>query len=347
VIAIDLPTGLFAEDNSNNDAEAIIRADRVLTIGAAKLALLLPENGPFARSWEVIDIGYAKRTIAETGIRLWLTELEDVLRDLPERTRFTHKGKHGHAFLIAGGAGKPGAALLAARGCLRSGVGKLTLSAGTSEDRLVPLTLPECMVMENGWEGLLSDRSLYDAVGIGPGIGTNDVAERMLKRVLQTVRTPMVLDADALNLLAENKTWLAFLPNGSILTPHPGEFDRLAGASDSGYERLMKAIAFAQRFHVVLVLKGANTAVCSPNGQVHFNPTGNPGMAKGGSGDVLTGILTALLAQRLQPFQAARLGVFLHGLAGDLTAMELGQDGMLPSDLVEHLPQAWRTLRGC
>ncbi len=346
VIAIDLPTGLFAEDNSTNDREAILKADVVLTIGALKLALLLPENEPYVGHWELIDIGYSKRTMEGLGVRMWLTEHVDVRSDLPERTRFSHKGRNGHALLVAGSAGKMGAALLAAHACLRSGVGKLTLSAGSSEADHFPLVLPECMIMSGGWDALISDRSVFQATGAGPGIGTDDAAERMLKLLLQSARAPMVLDADALNLLAENRTWLAFLPGGSILTPHPGEFDRLAGTSTSGYERLQKAIAFAQRFRVVLVLKGAYTAVCAPNGEVHFNRSGNPGMAKGGCGDALTGILTALLAQGLAPFEAARLGVYVHGLAGDQVEAELGADGMLPTDLIDRLPQAWRSLRG-
>jgi NAD(P)H-hydrate epimerase len=183
------------------------------------------------------------------------------------------------------------------------------------------------------------------AIGIGPGIGTDAETASMLKRLIQDAPAPLVIDADALNILAENKTWLAFLPPGTVLTPHPKEFDRLAGASTNGYERLHKAKALAVKMNMVLVLKGAYTAILSPDGRVFFNSTGNPGMAKGGSGDALTGIITGLRAQGLDPLSAALLGVYAHGLAGDLAAKQLGLDGMLPSDLIEHLPEAWVKLR--
>jgi NAD(P)H-hydrate epimerase len=197
-------------------------------------------------------------------------------------------------------------------------------------------------------EGLSELPALQDfsAVGMGPGIGTSEATGRVLKGLIQHGGMPLVLDADAINLLSENPTWLAFLPAASILTPHPKEFDRLAGASASGYERLMKARDLARRRGIIIVLKGAFTATCVPSGKVYFNPSGNPGMAKGGSGDVLTGLLTGLLAQGLHPEHAALLGAYVHGLAGDLAAERLGMTGMTVTDLVRHLPQAWQRLSG-
>ena len=207
--------------------------------------------------------------------------------------------------------------------------------------------LPEAMSLEDLFDkrsaGGTPDR--FSAIGIGPGIGTDDDMARMLKRIVQDAPAPLVLDADALSILSENRTWLAFLPKGAILTPHPKEFDRLTDGSENGFERLAKARAFAIRFGIVLVLKGAHTAVCAPDGTVYFNPTGNPGMAKGGSGDALTGIITGLRAQGLEATSAAVLGVYAHGLAGDLAAADLGMDGMLPSDLIAHLPLVWRRIR--
>ena len=194
-------------------------------------------------------------------------------------------------------------------------------------------------------EGPSFDPSRFSAVGLGPGIGTNEGAAGMVRSIIQRAGSPLVLDADALNLLAENRTWLAFLPRNSILTPHPKEFDRLSEPSRTGYERLEKARAFAVKFRVVLVLKGAHTAICAPDGSVSFNSTGNPGMAKGGSGDALTGIITGLLAQGSSPLQAALAGVYLHGLAGDLAAEKMGWDALLPSDLIDHLPLAFKRIR--
>jgi NAD(P)H-hydrate epimerase len=183
------------------------------------------------------------------------------------------------------------------------------------------------------------------AIGVGPGIGTSEATARLLKLLIQEAPAPLVIDADALNILSENKTWLAFLPKGTILTPHPKEFERLTEKFTNDHARLMAAKAFAVRHGVVLVLKGAYTAICAPDGRTYFNATGNPGMAKGGSGDALTGIITGLRAQGLDPLSSALLGVHAHGLAGDLAANELGMDGMLISDLIDHLPQAWQKLR--
>ena len=191
----------------------------------------------------------------------------------------------------------------------------------------------------------LPELSNASAIGIGPGIGTADDTARMLKLLIQEAPAPLVLDADALNILAENKTWLAFLPAGSILTPHPKEFERLAGKAANDHERLMKAKDLAVRLSSVVVLKGAYTAICSTDGKIFFNGTGNPGMAKGGSGDALTGIITSLRAQGLDALSAALVGVYAHGLAGDLAARDLGMDGMLPSDLIDHLPETWKQLR--
>jgi NAD(P)H-hydrate epimerase len=248
---------------------------------------------------------------------------------------------------VAGSSGKYGAAILATHACARSGVGLITAQLPLDLQPAMHAALPEVMalvdVFDKRTSGLGPHR--FSAIGIGPGIGMEDDSARMLKHIVQDAPAPLVLDADALNILSENRTWLAFLPKGAILTPHPKEFDRLTDTSATGFERLAKARSFAVRFGIVLVLKGAHTAVCSPDGTVYFNTTGNPGMAKGGSGDALTGIITGLRAQGLEPTSAAVLGVYAHGLAGDLAAKDLGMDGMLPSDLIAHLPLAWSGIR--
>jgi NAD(P)H-hydrate epimerase len=242
-----------------------------------------------------------------------------------------------------------GAALLATKACLRSGTGLITVRVPAGTEGIVHAAVPEAMVSTDASAEALEQLPRSErpsAIGIGPGIGTADGTARLLKLLVQEAPAPLVLDADALNILAANRTWLAFLPKGSILTPHPKEFDRLAGPSGSPHERLMHARELAVRFGVVLVLKGSHTAICSPAGQVFINGTGNPGMAKGGSGDALTGIITGLCAQGLAPVQAALLGVHAHGLAGDIAAAERGMDGMTVSDLIDRLPDAWRQLRG-
>ena len=347
VVSIDLPSGLFAEDNATNDPKAVVRADVVLTFEVPKLALLLPENAPYISEWHRLPIGLDGAFIHGLGAKELLVEEQDVALLMPERPRAGHKGTFGHALLVAGGRGKVGAAILAARACARSGVGLITVQLPLDLQAAMHGALPEAMSLEDLFDkrsaGGTPDR--FSAIGIGPGIGTDDDMARMLKRIVQDAPAPLVLDADALSILSENRTWLAFLPKGAILTPHPKEFDRLTDGSENGFERLAKARAFAIRFGIVLVLKGAPTAVCAPDGTVYFNPTGNPGMAKGGSGDALTGIITGLRAQGLEATSAAVLGVYAHGLAGDLAAADLGMDGMLPSDLIAHLPLVWRRIR--
>ncbi len=347
VVSIDMPSGLFAEDNGANDPKAIVQAEHVLTFEVPKLALLLPENGPYVGEWCRLPIGLDRGFIEGLRSKDLLVEAKDAQDLMPDRARVAHKGSFGHALLVAGGPGKVGAAVLAAHACARSGAGLITAQLPLELQPVMHTALPEAMTVTDVFDKGTSSKepSRFSAMGIGPGLGTGEDAARLLKRMVQDAPAPLVLDADALNILSENRTWLAFLPKGTILTPHPGEFDRLAEKSATGFERLAKARAFAVRFSIVLVLKGAHTAICSPDGMVYFNPTGNPGMAKGGSGDALTGIIAALLAQGLSPLSAAVLGVYAHGLAGDLAATELGMDGMLASDLIAHLPLAWKKIR--
>lgn len=347
VLAIDLPSGLFADDNGGNDMEAIVQADRTFTLELPKLALLMPDHARFCGAWEVVPIGLDKAFIASLGSGLALLETADVSAMLPARHRATHKGNYGHAWLLCGGPGKMGAAILAARAGLRSGCGLLTVHVPAGQNVALHVAAPEAMVsMDEG--PCLSELPKFNraaAIGAGPGIGTADETARMLKLLIQNAPAPLVLDADALNILAENKTWLAFLPAGTILTPHPIELERLAGKAENAYARLLQAKALAVKHRVVVVLKGANSAICAPDGRIFFNKTGNPGMAKGGSGDVLTGIITGLRAQGLDALSAALLGVHAHGLAGDLAAKDLGMDGMLPTDLIDRLPAVWKDLR--
>lgn len=347
VLAIDLPSGLFADSNEGNDPTAIIQADRTLTLELPKYALLLAENARFCGRWEVVPIGSDRAYIASLKTKMGVIEGADVAKLLPPRGRASHKGNFGHAWLLAGGPGKMGAALLAAKAALRSGCGLLTAHVPVDQDAVLHAAVPEAMASldEAAYLSTLPKFNKATAVGAGPGMGTEAASARMLKLLIQNAPAPLVLDADALNILAENRTWQAFLPPGTILTPHPKEFERMAGKAESGEHRLRLAKEMAVRLKAVLVLKGAYTAVCAPDGRTFFNTTGNPGMAKGGSGDVLTGIITGLRAQGLDPVAASLLGVFAHGRAGDLAAQYLGMDGMLPSDLIEQLPHGWEQLR--
>jgi NAD(P)H-hydrate epimerase len=347
VLSIDLPSGLFADSNQANDVTAIVQADRTFTLELPKRALLLPDDGRFAGDWEVVPIGLDRAYISSLTPWAVVMEGEDLAPLLPPRRKTAHKGDFGHAWLLAGGPGKMGAALLAARAALRSGCGLLTWHGPAAQRDVVHAGIPEAMVSGDPGSHLseMPKFNKVSAIGMGPGIGTAAETGRLLKLLIQQAPAPFVLDADALNILSENKTWLAFLPAGTILTPHPIEFERLAGKAANGEDRLRMASELAVKQRVVVVLKGACTAICSPDGRIFFNTTGNPGMAKGGSGDVLTGIITSLRAQGLDALSAALLGVHAHGLAGDLAATELDMDGMLPSDLIGKLPAAWRQLR--
>ncbi|MEX1133098.1 MAG: NAD(P)H-hydrate dehydratase [Flavobacteriales bacterium] len=349
VVAIDLPSGLFAEDNTGIDHARIMRATLTLTLEFPKLALLLPENAAVVGVWELIPIGLDHEYASTLGSGYTMVLEQDASAMLRPRPQFGHKGTFGHALIVAGSTGRAGAAVLATRAALRSGTGLVTAHVPGGALDILQISCPEAMCSTSNLRGLvdaLPDLSQASAVGIGPGLGSDPDTALVLKRLIQECVVPLVLDADALNILAENRTWRSFLPPGTILTPHPKEFDRMEGSpAESGYQRLQRARAMAGKEGVTVVLKGAWTAVCAPSGEVFFNSTGNPGMAKGGSGDALTGLLTGLLAQGYAPLQAAIFGVYLHGLAGDLGAMHKGMDGMHAGDLIDALPEAWKQLR--
>lgn len=349
VVAIDMPSGLFSEDNSSNDPDRIIRAHWTLTFQVPKLAMLLPENAPYVGAWELIPIGADMDHCRSLATSYWMTQENDVVGMLRPRPRFGHKGTFGHALLVAGSKGRYGAAVLATRAALRSGVGLVTAHVPAGALVILQTACPEamCTLAEHmDRVDSLPELGSFSGIGLGPGLGSDGDTALVLKRIIQDASGPLVLDADALNILSENPTWITFLPATSILTPHPKEFDRLEGSTAlNGYHRLERARELARKWGVIIVLKGAYTAVCVPGGQVYFNSTGNPGMAKGGSGDALTGVLTGLLAQGYPPMEAALLGVHVHGLAGDLAALHVGMDGMTAGDLIDALPKAWQHLR--
>lgn len=348
IVSIDIPSGLFGEDNRQNDPDAIVRADVTLTFQFPKLAFLLPENGKYVGEWKVLDIGLHPDIIDETPTPYYFVQEEEVASVFEPRNRFAHKGSFGHALLIAGSKGKMGAALLSAKACMRSGVGLLTAHIPARGELAFQVALPEALLSFDSnkeFFSALPEVSAYTAIGIGPGLGQHMESVAALERLLSAVSRPLVIDADALNLLASNHDLIQRVPPRSILTPHPKEFDRLAGESASGYERLLKAQSFAATHQVCVVLKGAYTAVCTPEGNVYFNSTGNPGMATAGSGDVLTGIILGLLAQGHEPETAAVTGVFLHGVAGDLAAVYRSEESMLAGDITDMLGKAFKQTR--
>lgn len=342
VISIDMPTGLFCEDNTGNEGSAIINADRTLTFHCPKLSLLFSENAIYAGDVTVLDIGLMEQEMGVSSSEVLVTD-DLAAAHVRLRPRFSHKGTYGHALLLAGRYGSMGAAFLAAKGCLRSGTGLLTAHIPELGVNIMQTSLPEAMCSVEGNDRFISalpSLERYSAVGMGPAIGNHSDTANALKALIQNTKVPLVLDADALNILAENKTWLSFLPPLTVLTPHPKEFDRMVGESNTGWERWKKQREFAIRYNCVVALKGANTTICNPAGQTFFNDSGNPGMATAGSGDVLTGVILGLLAQGHPPTEAAVLGVYTHGLAGDIAAKKTGQQALLASDIIDALGKA-------
>jgi NAD(P)H-hydrate epimerase len=346
VVSIDMPSGLFGEDNSVNIPGTIVHADLTLTFGFPKLAFLLSENEPYTGKWKVLDIGIHPDIVASTPTPYYLVGEDDASKVIRPRGKFSHKGMFGHALLIAGSRGKMGAALLAAKACLRGGAGLLTVHLPSCGEGIMQTAFPEAMLsldIHPDYFTSLPDITACSAIGIGPGLGKHPESAAALKALLQKVSCPLVVDADALNLIASDKELINILPSHSILTPHPKEFDRLAGESASSYERLMKAQDFASKHSFIVVLKGAYTATCTPEGNVYFNSSGNPGMATAGSGDVLTGIILSFLAAGYKPEESATTSVLLHGIAGDLaTAIGQSEESLLASDILEMLGKAFK-----
>ena len=346
VIAIDIPSGLFVDHSSRGNTA--IRATHTLSFQCYKQAFLMPENEEHIGQVHILDIGLHPGYLQKTTATLELVDAAMIHAIFRPRQPFAHKGNFGHALLIAGSYGKIGAAVLASRACLRGGAGLLTCQVPACGYDILQTSLPEAMILTDSDEKMNTavpgDLKSYSVLGIGPGIGTHSRTRTLLEDLLRRYKKAMVLDADALNLLASDPSLFYLLPPYSILTPHPKEFERMFGPAENDFARLVVAAERAKKHQCVIVLKGHYTFIAMPGGKGYFNTTGNPGMAKGGSGDVLTGILAALLSQGYSSGEAALLGVYLHGLAGDLAAADLSQESMLASDLTDHLGPAFLQL---
>jgi NAD(P)H-hydrate epimerase len=345
IISIDIPSGLYADKpNGNNDV--IVRSSVTLTFQFPKLSFLMPQNGIYVPEFKVLDIGLDKTFIQNISTPYHYITKIDLQPLLKQRAKFSHKGDFGHALLVAGAYGKMGASVIAAKACLRSGAGMLTIQTPKKGIEILQSSIPEAMVNADADEELISElpsMHKFTAVGIGPGIGTNAVTESVIKKLLNYT-LPMVFDADALNILANNKTWLSFLATDTILTPHVKEFDRLTQKHISDFERLETAKQFSIKNSCIVVLKGAYTQTVMPDGNVFFNSTGNAGLAKGGSGDTLTGILLGLLARGYTPPQAALIGVYIHGSAADNAIKKIYIESLLATDVINRIPKAFEKL---
>lgn len=348
VVSIDIPSGLMTEENSYNIKTNIIRADLTLTLQQKKLSFLFAENQQYIGKVKVLDIRISSEGIKKTDTQYSIIEENDVRPLLIGRPEFSHKGNMGNALIIAGSYGMAGAAILATKACLRSGVGKVTIHTPKKNNDIMQISIPEAIVQIDKEETNFSEpieSEEYDAIGIGPGIGQRENTAIALIGQIRHARTPIVLDADALNILANHRAWMEQIPNGIIMTPHPKELESLVDLHNGdGYERLSKTRDMAEHLQAFVILKGHYSALCLPNGHVIFNSTGNAGMATAGSGDVLTGIITGLLARGYKQKEACILGMYLHGMAGDIAAKEIGEESLIASDIIKYLPTAFRKL---
>ncbi|KPK84643.1 MAG: hypothetical protein AMS27_09390 [Bacteroides sp. SM23_62_1] len=347
-ISIDIPSGLFGEDNSKNKTENIIKATHTLTLQFPPLSFFFAENEEFTGSWAVLPIGLHPDAIEQQQTFFKYIQQSDILPILQSRKKFSHKGTYGNVLLIAGCYGMMGAAVLAGKACLRAGSGLVTIHLPGLGYQIVQTALPEAVISIDESELVFTGVKVlpdYKAIGIGPGLGCHTDTQKAVYNLLKkNDDLPMVIDADGLNILSVNKTWLDNIPPETILTPHPKEFERLAGKTKSGFERNMLLRDFAMKYKLIVILKGAFTSIAFPDGTCSFNSTGNPGMATAGSGDVLTGIILSLLGQGYQPGNAALLGVYLHGLAGDLAAENESQESVIAGDIIGNIGKAYRIL---
>lgn len=348
IISIDIPSGLVGEDNSENDNEKIVKANFTLSFQFPKLSFMFAENEKYVGEWNILSIGLSPKALRNVDTPYHYLDMKDISGLLKKRNKFDHKGTYGHGLLIAGSYGKMGAAVLGARAALHTGLGLLTCHCPRCGVSILQTAIPEAMTEPDNNEFHVSEIGEIEqanAIGIGPGIGKEPETQDTLHNLLLNSDKPLVIDADGLNILSINKGWIRQIPEGTILTPHPKEFERLAGKSGNGFQRFNLQIEFSKKNKCIVVLKGANTSISTPSGEVYFNSTGNPGMATAGSGDALTGILLSLLAQGYKSKDAAILGVFLHGLAGDIAAEESSYESIIASDIINCLSKAFNRIR--
>ena len=348
VLSIDMPSGLYSEDNRSNYNNTIVNADITVSFQYPKLCFMFKENAPYVGEWRIADIGISQAIIDKKETPYYYLEAEEVARLLMPRNRFSDKRDYGHLLIMAGSVGMMGAAVMSAKAALRAGAGLVSVHSAGCGEEILQTSVPEAMYIPDTNMNHITNFAVkpsHTVVAAGPGLGRHKDTVEAISYLLNKTNLPMVIDADAINLLATNKSLISRIPERSILTPHPKEFDRIAGESASGYERLMKAKAFAVENHLIVVLKGAYTAICTTAGNIYFNSCGNPGMATAGSGDVLTGIILGLLAQGYEPETAAVMGVFIHGTAGDLAAIYQSEESLIASDIIDMLGKAFKQVK--
>jgi NAD(P)H-hydrate epimerase len=357
VMAVDIPSGLDA--TTGKVLGAAIRANVTTTFGLAKIGQMVEPGIQYVGRLEVVDIGIPRIFIEESDIKTHLIEPEDLnLSFLDPRPAQSHKGDYGHLFVLAGSPGKTGAAAMVCYGALRTGAGLVTLGISASLNPILEAKLTEAMTepLPDAGSGYLSSDASQQirrllkgktALALGPGISTQPQVQEILLELIPSVSVPLVIDADGITALASQLEILKECKSSVVLTPHPGEMARLVGTTTQKVQddRIGVAKDFATTYNCIVVLKGNKTIVSTPVGEVYINPTGNPGMASGGTGDVLTGMIGGLLAQGLSPLEAATWGVYLHGLAGDLAVQTVGEISLIAGDIIDYIPDALKEVK--
>ncbi|SRX55888.1 NAD(P)H-hydrate dehydratase [Aequorivita sp. CIP111184] len=344
-LAIDIPSGLFS-NSPLKDKEAVLKANHTLTFQAPKLAFFLPETASFVSNFDVLEIGLDIEYFQKTEPLAQIISKSEAQRFYQPREKFGHKGNYGHAFIVAGSYGKIGAAVLSTTAAFRIGAGMVTAFVPKCGYNILQTTIPEAMVITDKEEEFISKVAVDfepSAIGIGMGIGKNKATVEALKSLFKDSKVPFVIDADALNNISENKELLKLLPKNSILTPHPGELKRLIGAWKNDYDKLEKVKKFSDKHQVVVIIKGAYTITVYGD-KLYVNSSGNPGMATAGSGDALSGVITGLLSQGYDPLLASVFGVYMHGLAGDIAAGQMGHEAIMAGDIIESIAEAYLDL---
>lgn len=339
-LAIDIPSGLFG-DKSVTDTDAVIKANHTLTFQTPKLAFLLPENKDFIITWEVIDIGLDQHYMESLNPKTHYITKSDIIPLYKSRNKWDHKGTYGHALIIGGSYGKMGAVTLASKAALKIGSGLVSAYIPKCGYAILQISVPEVMVEVDTDDKLtyFNFKTTPTVIGVGPGMGTSEKTAQGFENFIKENKLPLVIDADGLNLLSKNQLLLNYLPKNTVLTPHPKELERLIGAWENDYEKLKKAEEFSKKYNVIVVIKGAYTVVIKEENK-YFNSTGNPALATGGSGDVLTGIITGLISQGYEPINAAILGVYLHGKTADIALTKTGYETFTATTIFEYLAAA-------
>jgi len=347
VVSIDIPSGLQGEEMPDLSVP-IVKANYTFSLQFPKLAFFFAENEKFTGKWEVVDIGILPEAIQKNSSNLYYLEQKDIVLFIKKRSRFSHKGSFGHALIVAGSKGMAGASVLSSKAAMRAGAGLVTVHSPECNRIIVQTANPEVIFQSDIQSDFISEvpnTDKFNAVAVGPGIGISSETTEMLRNLLLNLKESCILDADALNIISQNMELLELIPENSILTPHPKEFERIFGENTTTYDPMIKAQEAALRYKIFIILKGAYTLIVTPDGRFYFNNTGNSGMSTAGSGDVLTGILAGLLAQGYKPEEAAKLAVFIHGRSGDLALVDESKESLIASDIIDNLGKAFKSVQ--